>query len=239
MTSSANQPDLAALLGRTKLFAGLPGRDLSALAAVMRPEVFSNGQKLFSRDEAGDSLYLVTSGRVRLSVTTAEGRELTFRFAEAGDVMGEIAAIDRGPRTADAVAVGDVKACALSADQLGAVMDKHPAVARAALGFVCGRLRDTSDQLEEVALYPIERRVARFLTSALDLGGHAQATGDVTLDLRMSQSELALLLGASRPKVNVALGALTQAGAITRQGDAIVCHAAALRAYAEGQEKGK
>ena len=114
--------------------------------------------------------------------------------------------------------------------------DQHPAMARAALRFVCGRLRDTSTQLEEIALYPIERRVARFLVSALQLGKHDTSVADVPLELGMSQTELALLLGASRPKVNVALGALAQAKAITRKGETIVCHPAVLLAYARVEE---
>lgn len=224
--------DLVRMLSATPLFSGLPGSALAAVAEAMRPQTFTAGQSIFSRDQAGDALYLIEAGRVRLSLRTPERRELTLRFVEAGEVMGEIAAIDLGPRTADAVAVGLVRAHTLSAQKLAAVMDHNPAVGRAALGFVCGRLRDTTNQLEEIALYPIERRVARFLISALVLGGHDRSQADITLDLKMNQTELALLLGASRPKVNVALGALSQAGAITRQGDSIVCHMAALSAYA-------
>lgn len=224
--------DTAELLGHTAIFGGLPRDVLAAIAGAMRPEAYETGQVIFSRAEAGASLYLVSSGRVRLSVTSAEGRELTFRFAEAGDIMGEIAALDEGPRTADAVAVGKVTAHVLGAAALSGLLEQHPAMLRTALQFVCARLRDTTTQLEEIALYPIERRVARFLASALHLGRHDLSASDVALDLGMNQTELALLLGASRPKVNVALGALAQAKAITRTGDTIVCHPAVLLAYA-------
>ncbi len=224
--------DATALLASTELFAGLPKAALAAIGAALRTERFTPGQVVFSRNEPGASLYLVTSGRVRLSVTTPDGRELTFRIAETGAIMGEIAALDEGPRTATATAVTDVTAQSLTAARLDEVMAAHPAVVRTALRFVCGRLRETTTQLEEIALYPIERRVARFLLSALAFGRHDLAAADVTLDLKMNQSELAMLLGASRPKVNVSLGALSQAGAITRKGDIIVCHLAALREFA-------
>lgn len=219
-------------LGRAELFADLTRETLSAIADGMRPETYTAGQTIFSRSEAGANLYLVTSGRVRISVASIDGRELTFRFVEAGEVVGEIAAIDQGPRTADALAVTSVGAQILSSAQLSRLMDAHPEMARSALKFVCARLRDTSTQLEEIALYPIERRVARFLVSALMISGHDMSAAAVPLDLKMNQSELALLLGASRPKVNVALGALAQAGAVTRTGEAIVCHPAALKAFA-------
>lgn len=229
MTSAT---EIAELLGRTALFGGLGRPVLAALAGAMRAESFTAGQVMFSRKEPGASLYLVTSGRVRLSVVSGDGRELTFRYAEAGDVLGEIAALDDGPRSADAVAVNGVTAQALTGARLTQLMDDHPAMLRAALTFVCARLRETSTQLEEIALYPIERRVARFLVSALQLGGHDLTASDVALDLKMNQTEMALLLGASRPKVNVALGALAQSKAITRKGDLIVCHPAALKTFA-------
>jgi CRP/FNR family cyclic AMP-dependent transcriptional regulator len=224
--------DVAELLGQSAIFGGLPRTVLGAIAVAMRPETYEPGQVIFSRAEPGSGLYLVTSGRVRLSVTSADGRELTFRFAEAGDVMGEIAALDQGPRTADAVAVTRVGAHMLSVGALTRLTEEHPAMLRTALQFVCSRLRDTTNQLEEIALYPIERRVARFLVSALQLGRHDLSAPDVAIDLGMSQTELALLLGASRPKVNVALGALAQARAITRKGDSILCHPAVLLPYA-------
>lgn len=219
-------------LGRASLFAGLSRETLAAIADGMRAEAYTAGQTIFSRNEPGANLYLVTSGRVRISVASSEGRELTFRFVAAGEVMGEIAAIDQGVRTADAMAVTSVSAQVLSAGQLSRLMDAHPEMARSALQFVCARLRDTSTQLEEIALYPIERRVARFLVSALMIKGSDMAATNVPIDLRMTQSELALLLGASRPKVNVALAALAQAGAITRTGEAITCHPVPLKAFA-------
>ena len=79
--------------------------DRKAVAREMRPEAYDAGQVMYSRGDPGRDVYLVTAGRVRLSVLTVEGRELSFSHAEAGAVFGEIAALDGGARTADATAV--------------------------------------------------------------------------------------------------------------------------------------
>lgn len=231
----AIETHIAELLGRTDLFIAVPRQVLGAIVEAMRPEDFTPGQMIFSRDEPGAGLYLIVSGRVKLSVASTDGRELMLRFAEPGQIIGEIATIDGGTRTADAVAAGRVGAYVLGGAEFNRLLDAHPIIARAALKLVCSRLRDTTSQIEEIALYPIERRVGRFLLSALELGGHDVSTAEVALDLKMNQTELAMLLGASRPKVNVALGALEKAGAITRKGDAIVCRVAALRNYCGGE----
>jgi len=226
------EPELTRRLKATSLFSGLGDADIAQLSRAMRTVEFRHGEMIFSREDEGRHLYLVLDGRVRLSVLNADARELTFRFAEAGDVLGEIAALDGGPRTADAIAMGKVRAAVLNDATLTQMLDTKPGIARAAIRALCARLRDTSDQLEVIALYPIEGRVARFLLSALRLSGADLGARSVPLALDNSQSEIALLLGASRPKVNVALGALEKSGAISRKGEGIICHPAELAAMA-------
>jgi CRP-like cAMP-binding protein len=95
------------------------------------------------------------------------------------------------------------------------------------IAFLCRRLRETSGQLEAIALYPLEVRLARFLL--LSLGSRSAPPGKrIPLELGFSQTELAQLLGASRPKVNTALSALENAGAIHRTLDRMFCDPAKL-----------
>ena len=93
------------LLGRTDLFGSLTEADRGAVAAQMREAIYEQDQHIFGRGDAGDSLYLVVEGRVRLSVLSAEGRVLSFGHAGRGDIFGEIAALDGQARTADATAL--------------------------------------------------------------------------------------------------------------------------------------
>src|ERR1051326_5141684 len=90
-----------ALLGKTELFGGLPDTELQLLAENFRDVRFGKGEMLFARSDAGEHLYLIADGRVRLATSTDEGRELSFRHAAPGEVLGEIAALDGGPRSAE------------------------------------------------------------------------------------------------------------------------------------------
>lgn len=206
-------------IARTALFRGLPDAVLDEVASAMREVRLAAGQLIFSRGDPGGSLYLVLSGRVRLSILTAEGRELAFTHALAGDVFGEIALLDGSPRSADATALDNVVALVLSGQQLNVMIDRHPSLARAAIRFLCTRLREVSDHLEDIALLPLEARIARFLLNRAQIAdGPLSNLQLVTLGI--SQGELALLIGASRQKVNAALMNLEQAGAISRTGPA-------------------
>jgi CRP/FNR family cyclic AMP-dependent transcriptional regulator len=203
-----------------------------AVAEEMREVNFDPSQVIFARGDAGREIYLVVSGRVRLSVLTAEGRELSFAHAEAGSIFGEIAMLDGGPRSADATAVGKVSALSLSKPALKRLMETQPHVADAAVRFLCSRIREADQQLEAIALYPIEGRLARFFLAAARAKAPGSDEGRITIELPISQSELALLIGASRPKVNTALSMLESSGALERNGSKIVCDIEELQAIA-------
>jgi len=207
--------DLISLLSGTELFGGLAADELEACAAAFREIRFDRGAMLFTRGDPGMHLYVIREGRVRLAVATEQGRELSFRHAGPGDLFGEIAAIDGETRSADATALTDVVAYSLERSAFRALWAARPGISAGVIAFLCRRLRETTVQLETIALYPLEVRVARFLLLAL--GNRMAEPGKrVPLDLGFSQSELAQLLGATRPKVNTALGALESAGAVKR-----------------------
>lgn len=228
-----SSPDtVASLLARTELFANLAPEVLGQIEGRFHTIQFKRGQTIYERGDAGNSLHLIRSGQIRFSVVSGDGRELSVRVAKAGEVIGEVAVLDRQPRTATAVALTAVTAHTLSRTEFDRLLLQETQLARNAIDFLCHRLRDTTDQLEMIALYAVEVRLARFLLLALK-GQSAPAGKRIPLELGFSQGELAQLLGASRPKVNLALGFLEEAGAIGRTSDRLFCDPSILARIAE------
>lgn len=227
-----SKPEIADILSRVSLFGPLDAAGRAAVADAVRETKFDAGQAIFSRGDPGAELYIVVKGRVRLSVLTADGKELSFAHAEAPSVFGELAVFDGRPRSADATAVGKVEVLTLSKSAFQRLLATTPAIAEAAIKFLSGRLRDADEQLEAIALHPIEGRLARFFLAAARQKNPAGDLDTVTLSLPISQSELALLIGASRPKVNAAIALLEAEGAITRKGQDVVCDVESLSALA-------
>ena len=227
----AKAGQVAALLSRTELFGGLSESELQLLAENFHEAHFGKGEMLFARGDRGDRLYLIAEGRVRLATSTDEGRELSFRHATTGEILGEIAALDGGPRTAEAMALIPVVAYSLERRVLRELLARQPAIAGRFIDFLCRRVRDTSEQVEAIALHPLHVRLARFLLVAL---GDRQAVAGkrVPIEIGFSQGELALLLGATRPKVNEAFGTLEETGAIGRTIDRVFCDPGKLAALA-------
>jgi CRP/FNR family transcriptional regulator, cyclic AMP receptor protein len=228
-----DQRAIAELLAKTALFGSLADVDRSAIATRMRRVEFEPDQMIFSRGDAGKELYLVLEGRIRLSILSSDGRELSFAHAGAGSIFGEIATLDGGERTAGATAISRVQAMALPQRAMLELIENNPKVAGAAIRFLCTRLRETDQRLEAIALHRIEVRLARLMLSALKLQSPGAKGQNVALDLGMSQGELALLIGASRPKVNIALTMLEDMGAIKRTGSKLTCDTEVLENIAD------
>jgi CRP-like cAMP-binding protein len=228
MATMALKPDPADLLARTPLFAGLDEPSRKAVANELREAAYEPGQIIFSRGDPGSELHIVTKGRIRVSVLTSDGRELSFAHVEPPSIFGELAVFDGRPRSADATAVNRVETLMLSKAAFLRLLSTWPMLGEAAVRFLAGRLRDADEQLEAIALHPIEARLARFFLAAVRQKDPSGKAEKISLALPISQSELALLVGASRPKVNAALGMLETAGAIERRGQQVVCDVAAL-----------
>jgi CRP/FNR family transcriptional regulator, cyclic AMP receptor protein len=221
------------LLGRTSLFGSLAEADRATIAARMRRVQFDPEQMIFSRGDPGRDIFLVLEGRIRLSILSSDGRELSFAHAGPGSIFGEIAVLDGGERTAGATAMTRVHALALPQRALLECIENNPKVAMAAIRFLCTRLRETDQRLEAIALHRIEVRLARLLLSALRLQSPTARGESVPLELGMSQGELALLIGASRPKVNIALATLADMGGIARTGTKLTCNTEILESIAD------
>jgi CRP/FNR family transcriptional regulator, cyclic AMP receptor protein len=227
--------EIVALLAGVALFRTLAPDDVASCAAGFRQMRFSKGEMLFARGDPGTQLYVVAKGQVRLAIANSDGREFSFQIAGAGALFGEIAVLDGWPRSAEAMALTETIVYTLERGDFHRLRATNPAISEAAIAFLCQRLRDVSDKLETIALFPMDVRLARFLLAAL---GDRQASAGrrVPLELSFSQSELALLIGASRPKINAALSALEAAGAIGRTSDRLFCDRDKLALIAQRYE---
>jgi len=218
---------------KVPLFGSLAAEDLAAVAPLLKRKRFAPNQLVFSRGDRADELFIILSGRMKLSILAPDGRELTFRTAGPGEVVGEIAALDGRVRSADMTAIRESEVLVLGTKSLAALLQSRPAFSLEVIHFLCRRMRDTTEQLESIALYPIEARVARLLLALASQAGSRSSEAHAEVSLAVTQTELATVLGASRPKVNAAMRSLEKAGAIRRRGAKVSCDLEKLREVAE------
>jgi CRP/FNR family transcriptional regulator, cyclic AMP receptor protein len=217
--TSADMTDADALarLADAALFAEVPRKDLSELAGRFVATTLERGSVVFRQGEEGDALYLVESGAVKISCLSPDGREVVLAVLGPGEVFGELSLFDRGVRTADATALEDTVALALSHEVFRPFLDEHPGVAVHLLGVLAGRLRETGEALQDVIFSDVPGRLAKRL---LDLAArYGTEDGDGTaIDLTVTQEELAQMVGAARESVNKAVASFVARGWISMRG---------------------
>jgi CRP-like cAMP-binding protein len=206
---------------------------VGALALVANPRKWAAGTVLFQRGDAGDHMIALGEGRVKLSLITLAGKELALRHAEEGSILGDMAMLSEEPRSADATAVVATEGFLIFRRDFEQLMADHKSVAPAVIRYLCRRLRETTEQLESIALYDLDARLARFFLAALRQIHGDELPDEARLLVQLNQGEIAAVLGASRPKVNRAIISLEEQGAIKREDGAISCDIALLLDLAE------
>ncbi len=219
------------------MFEPLAPEALEAIDAAAQSRSWAPGEVIFQRGDAGDWLLALADGRVKISLLAPAGRELVLRQAEAGEMLGEIALFDAQPRSADATAVTAVRGHLLTRAAFRTVAARHPELNAAALSHLSAMLRDTTAQLESIALYQLRARVARFFLYALTRLNGEEIPDEARIAPGLNQGELAALLGASRPKVNRVLQDFRDEGVLVEEGGGVwSCDLPRLRAEAAADD---
>ncbi len=203
--TTATAPRRAPSLEHVSLFNGLAVEDLNELAAVIRRRTFRAGEIIFYREDPGEVLYVIREGTVRIFLTSPEGQEIVLAVLGPGEYFGELALLDGQPRSASAIAVEAVEAYSLQrADFISTVLH-HPRIAVQVMNVLSRRLRQTDAMIEDLLFLDVHGRVAKKLLELAETHG-ARTQEGVRIEMRLTQSELAALVGASRESVNKVLG---------------------------------
>lgn len=216
-------PDLAPLR-RVPFLAILPDDDLAWLAGRTRARQYRAGTTIFHREDPGTTLHIITSGLVKLVLASPEGREVTVGVLDAGDFFGELALLDGGSRSASAVALEATETLTLDREPFVAILGRHPQVATGLLAVLGERLRRTDELIQDILFLDLPGRLAKQLLALAEERGVPTAAG-VRIELRLSQSDLAAMIGATRESVNRCLNAYADRGILDLDRDTITLRA--------------
>ena len=193
------------------LFGILSAEDIDALLLHARVEHHPAGHLIFARGSPGRSMMAVLAGGVRISTTSSNGREVVLAILNAGEIFGEMALLDGGERTADAIALSDCDLLVIDQRDFIPFLEGRTDLCIGFLRLLSQRLRRT-DELVEMALFErLDSRLAKALVQ-LASGGRVGSAAGPPFVLAVSQHELSGVVGASRENVNKQLRAWQRAG---------------------------
>ena len=197
-----------AVLTEAKPFRSVSEEARQALLQSGQILSFKSGSLLFQHGEPGGSMFVVISGLIEVSVLTPDGRKISLNRLGPGQCFGEISMIDGMPRTADTVALGDARLLSISREAFFDTSQRYPELGLAMVQLLCERVRWLSDSVEDYAILPLERRLARRLLVLFD------RFGDEERSIKIAQADLADFVGATRESINKILIAWRKRGLI-------------------------
>jgi CRP/FNR family transcriptional regulator len=221
------------VLRRVSYFASLPATELRRLAGRCTTRTFGLGQGLFEEGQPCRGLFIVADGLVEIRQISLRGREQVFHTEGPGATLGEAPLFDGGGYIASAVALAPTRVLFLPRAEVLGLCKRRPEVALAMLKTMARRVRHFAGIVSDLAFRPVTERVARHLDASLA----EPVKPGTSIELTLTQAQLAARLGTVRELVARAFSELEKAGVISRARSRVVIRdPARLAALARGEE---
>ena len=207
------------MLRSIPLFKDLSDSDLALIGDLAIEKPVPKGTVIFTEGQEGDSLYLIASGRVKVFIGDEDGREIILKILGPGDFFGEMALIDKQPRSASVTTLESSTFRILSHHAFEICIEKAPRIAAIVMQALAKRLRDADRKISTLALMDVYGRVANTLLELAIVNNGKLVVGE-----KLSQQDIANMVGASREMVNRILKDLTDRGYISVEAKTITIH---------------
>jgi CRP/FNR family cyclic AMP-dependent transcriptional regulator len=191
----------ASELGNVALFHDLSAAQLQELAPSLHRKTFATGASLMSAEQAGEVVYFILSGTVKVFAEYENGSEVILSILGPNEVVGEMSALDQPMRSASVVTLESTKVLWMDRVMFHRSLLTMPRLAYNLACVLSARLRMADDQIRSLARLEVENRIARQLMSFAQRYGQQQANG-THIPIRLTQSDIASLIGASREHIN-------------------------------------
>ena len=191
------------VLRKHPIFSDLAPDALDQLCRYAQPTSLKRGATLFAKGDPGHSLYAVISGTVKISVSSPDGRNAILNLIGAGEVFGEMSVLDGRVRSADAIANTNCEILVIDRRDFLPFVHSQPALAMKFIELLCGRLRWTSDQVEQIILQDLPGRLASALLGLTE----KRKVENASRTIAITQQEISEMVGMTRESINKQLRA--------------------------------
>jgi len=208
--------ELEQLVAQTPLLSPLPDADRKVIADEFIKRTFPRGETIFRTGDAGTALYLIESGRVKITTVSQDGKEALVAIIGPGEIFGELSLFDTGLRTADARTMEPAVLHTLSHEVFKRYVQANPKVAWEMFRILAARLRRADEAIQDVVFFDVPGRVARRLLELAQQHGRPDGDG-YQIEVPITQEEIAQMVGASRESVNKALSGFLDRGWVSME----------------------
>jgi CRP/FNR family transcriptional regulator, cyclic AMP receptor protein len=204
---------LARALGSVPIFSGLTDEQLDYVARHLKRRTYAERDVIVRRDSPGDALFIIVTGKVKVAYLEDED-ETIIAVLRSSEFFGELSVLDGAERSADVVALEPTEVLMLGTEDFHACMHAVPSIAITLLQQLAGRLRRSTSWIRSLSSQDVYGRIASQLLHLSKTHGIDLESGGRRIALRLTQNDMASIVGASRESVNKAMGYFKQKGYI-------------------------
>jgi CRP/FNR family cyclic AMP-dependent transcriptional regulator len=202
-------PDPTAL-SELVLFRDLDPEQLTWLNDHLHLKTFPAGSNIVAAEQPGEVVYIVLEGTIKICIEQVDGTEVILAILGPGDTVGELSLIDSAGRSANVVTMERSRLVWMDRDTFWESLQKMPLITYELLHVLGDRLRLANEQIQALATLDIYGRVARQILAIAERYGRVTSDGEIVIPIRLTQSDIASLVGASRERVNQVMVAYKQ-----------------------------
>jgi CRP/FNR family cyclic AMP-dependent transcriptional regulator len=208
-------------LKNVDLFNNVSEDELNRLSSIMLEQTARKDSVVVARDEVGNSMFLILSGRMKVVIQGDNGREVILTILKAGEFFGEMALLDDLPRSASVVAAEDCKLLVLRREQFTEHIAKSPTTALNVMSELSLRLRRADEIISNLALLDVYSRVAHIMIDLAKRDGQEVEEG-ILIREKPTQQDIASMIGTSRETVSRVLSEFQRRGFVEMRGREIL-----------------
>ena len=187
---------------RVPIFSNLDRSEMEEIESIINHKEFKKNELIYMAGEKGGSLYVINSGRVRITRISSSGKEQVIRILEAGEFMGELSIFKSSPLMDNAEALTDTMMCIIDERDLKEILKKYPLISFKIMEELSERLERAESLIENINLSSVEKRLAGILLELADEDGN--------ISLKMSKGDLASQIGMSSETLSRKLSAFQE-----------------------------
>jgi CRP/FNR family transcriptional regulator, cyclic AMP receptor protein len=193
------------LLKAFVLFDSISEEELQKIADLLHCKKFSAGSNIMTAEQPGEVVYFILQGTVKVHVEQADGSDVVISILGAGDIVGEMSLLDNSTRSASVVTIEESTLLWMDRNTFNELLKTVTALTYNLARILIKRLRLANEQIQALATQEVESRIAYHILVFTDQYGRVDANGDILIPIRLTQSDIASLVGASREHTNKVL----------------------------------
>ncbi|MGR9114824.1 MAG: Crp/Fnr family transcriptional regulator [Gammaproteobacteria bacterium] len=206
--------DTLEILKHNELFSGLEEEELSIIANLTKKRTVPKNTMVISEGDTASSLFIIKTGRVNVTLSNEQGKEIILSALRQGDHFGELSLLDDEPRSANVITVEKCEFLVLTKQEFYPLLIQNASIAISIIKYLCHRVRLITNIAEGLALTDVYGRLVKLL---MDLAVPQESGGKLVIELPLTHKEISMRVGSSREMVSRIMSELEKGNYLTTE----------------------